>query len=66
MELVKAVPDSIHAMIHKLAKENIEKHQPDITIDIPFDTASTFDFHRAVELIGLGEEITKKILLNNK
>ena len=55
-----------HAMIHKLAKENIEKHQPDITIDIPFDTASTFDFHRAVELIGLGEEITKKILLNNK
>ena len=55
-----------HAMIHKLAKENIEKHQPDITIDIPFDTASTFDFHRAVELIGLGEEITKKILLKNK
>jgi len=55
-----------HAMIHKLAKENIEKHQPDITINIPFDTASTFDFHRAEELIELGEELTKKTILNTK
>ncbi|MDP3353229.1 MAG: patatin-like phospholipase family protein [Flavobacteriaceae bacterium] len=48
-----------HAMIHKLAKENIEKYQPDITINIPYDAASTFDFHKADELIKLGENAAK-------
>jgi len=37
-------------MVHKLTKESVEKYQPDITINIPRDTASTFDFHKADEL----------------
>jgi len=40
-----------HAMVHKLTKGSVEKYQPDITINIPRDTASTFDFHKADELI---------------
>ena len=58
-----------HAMIHKLAKENIEKYQPDIIINLPFDIANTFDFHKADELIELGEKAaTKEITkyLNSK
>ena len=47
-------------MVHKLAKENIEKHQPDIVINIPFDIANTFDFHKADELIELGEKAANK------
>jgi len=59
-----------HAMIHKLTKESVEKHQPDITINIPRDAASTFDFHKADELIELGEinankEISKYLIQHN-
>jgi len=54
---------STHAMIHKLAKENIEKHQPDIVINIPFNTANTFDFDKADELIELGEKATTKEII---
>jgi len=43
------------AMIHKIAKQNIEKHRPDILINIPADSANTFDFHKAEELIKIGE-----------
>lgn len=50
---------TIHAMVHKLTKDSVEKHQPDITINIPRDAAGTFDFHMATELIELGE-ITAK------
>ena len=49
-----------YAMVHKLAKENVEKHQPDIIINIPFDSASTFDFHRADAIIKLGENAAIK------
>lgn len=44
------------AMIHKIAKMSIEKHKPDIVINIPSDAANTFEFHRAKELIELGEK----------
>ncbi|WP_025007278.1 patatin-like phospholipase family protein [Marinilabilia salmonicolor] len=42
------------AMIHKLAKMNIDRFKPDLVIDIPADSASTFDFHRSDELLKLG------------
>jgi len=48
------------AMLHKLAKTNIEKHQPDIVIDIPHNLADTFDFHKAEDLIDFGEKATAK------
>ncbi len=48
------------AMIHKLAKQNIEKYKPDILINIPSDTSNTFDFYKADKLIKIGEEAAKK------
>jgi NTE family protein len=51
------------AMIHKIAKQNIEKHRPDILINIPADSANTFDFHKAVELIKIGELAAKEAIL---
>jgi NTE family protein len=54
---------AVYAMIHKLAKENIKKHQPDIIINIPIDSASVFDFYKADELITLGEKAAKKEIL---
>lgn len=50
------------AMVQKLAKMNIERHNPDILIDIPADSANTFDFHRADEMIKLGADAAKKVL----
>lgn len=53
---ISLLTTSSAAMIHKLAKINIERYQPDIVIDIPADSANTFDFHRADELIKLGAD----------
>lgn len=52
-----------HAMVHKLARENISKHQPDVVINIPYDSAGTFDFHKADQLIELGRKAAEKELL---
>lgn len=43
------------AMVHKISKQNIEKFKPDILINIPHDSSDTFDFHKADELIKIGE-----------
>lgn len=57
-------------MIHKIAELNIEKYKPDILINIPSNRASTFDFHRADELIKYGEQVANKsiqdYLINTK
>jgi len=49
-------------IIHKNAKLNIERFKPDILINIPYDSANTFDFHKADELIKLGEDSAKKAI----
>ena len=51
-----------YAMVHKLAKENIKKHQPDIIINLPQDSVATFDFYKAPELIKLGENTAKEAI----
>lgn len=52
------------AMIQKIAELNIEKHKPDLVINIPHDSASTFDFYKAKELIELGESAAKEAIIN--
>ena len=52
------------AMIQKIAELNIEKHKPDFVINIPHDSASTFDFYKAKELIELGESAAKEAITN--
>ena len=49
-------------MIHKIAKLNIEKYKPDIVINIPCDSASTFDFFKAKELIDMGAIAAKEAI----
>ena len=59
LSLLKATTD---AMVHKIAKQSIDKHSPDIVISIPYNSSSTFDFHRADELIEMGKGATKKAI----
>jgi NTE family protein len=51
------------AMIYKIAKQNIEKFKPDILINIPYDSSDTFAFHKAEELIKLGEVAANEAIL---
>ncbi len=48
------------AMVHKLAKQNVEKFKPDILINIPHDTSNSFDFYKADKLIKIGEDAGSK------
>jgi NTE family protein len=59
---ISLLTTSTAAMIHKLARMNIEKHRPDIVIDLPADLANTFDFHRADELLQLGAEAAARAI----
>lgn len=59
---ISLLTTSSAAMIHKLAKINIERFNPDIVIDIPADSANTFDFHRADELIKLGADAASRAI----
>lgn len=59
---ISLLTTSSAAMIHKMARINIERFQPDMVIDIPADTANTFDFHRADELLKIGSEAAKKAI----
>jgi NTE family protein len=52
------------AMTHRIAKMSIQQHKPDIIINIPSDSANTFDFYRAKELIQLGESAAKEAIIN--
>lgn len=53
---------STSIMIHKIAEMIIDKHKPDLVINIPHNSASTFDFFKAKELIELGSVSTKEAL----
>jgi len=41
---------------------SIEKYKPDLLINIPHNSAGTFEFYRAKELIEYGKEATRKAL----
>ncbi|MFW6043424.1 MAG: patatin-like phospholipase family protein [Marinilabiliaceae bacterium] len=59
---ISLLTTSTAAMIHKMARINIQRYQPDMVIDIPADTANTFDFHRADELLKIGSDAAKKAI----
>lgn len=52
------------AMVHKIAKQNIELSKPDILINIPYDASDIFDFHKAEELIKIGETAANEAISN--
>jgi NTE family protein len=43
-------------MLTRISNLLMELKQPDIVIDIPADSAKTFDFHKASQLIAVGEK----------
>ncbi|HRQ30988.1 MAG TPA: patatin-like phospholipase family protein [Saprospiraceae bacterium] len=45
-------------MLSKIAQLSIRIHQPDIVINVPGDSASTFEFFKADELISLGKKLS--------
>jgi NTE family protein len=59
---ISLLTTSSAAMVHKMAKVNIERFKPDMVIDIPADTANTFDFHRADELLKIGSDAAKRAI----
>jgi len=54
--------DTTSTMIHRIAEMSIEKYKPDLLINIPHNSAGTFEFYRAKELIEYGKEATRKAL----
>jgi len=60
---ISLLTTSSAAMVHKLAKMNIEKFRPDIVVNIPSDSANTFDFHRSGEMIKVGAEAMRAEIL---
>jgi len=49
-------------MLTRISNLLLELRKPDIIIDIPADSAKTFDFHKAQKLIETGREATLKAL----
>jgi NTE family protein len=49
-------------MLSRIAQLSIEKHQPDITINIPQDYVNTFEFYKAKDIIQYGETVAEKAI----
>ncbi len=52
-------------MIHNVVAQSIEKHKPDLQINISRDTCSTWDFLKAEQLIEVGAKAARKALLSS-
>jgi len=66
---ISLLKSSSSAMVKRIAQLNIELFKPDILINIPHDSAATFDFHKADKLINIGAEAANKVIeqyLKNK
>jgi NTE family protein len=53
---------SIYTMQMKLTQVAIEKHKPDLVIEVAKKSCDIFEFHRAGELIEYGSEQTRKAI----
>jgi NTE family protein len=54
---------SIDTMMWKISELSLEKHKPDITINVSKKSYSTYDFYKAKEIINEGEQATLNALL---
>jgi NTE family protein len=61
-DLAELLTSSIDIMQGAIARLKLAAYSPDITVEIPRETASFFEFHRARELSDLGYETTVKVL----
>jgi len=58
------ISESINLMQHKISLQSIEKHHPDIIINIPSKSATIFDFYKAESLIELGRQACRRALIS--
>jgi NTE family protein len=58
------VNQSIDLMMDTIFRYRKAEYTPDIEIEIPKDIAKWYEFHRAVELIKIGEEFAKDAIKN--
>jgi NTE family protein len=49
-------------MLTRIANLLLELSQPDIIINIPAESAKTFEFHKAQKLINLGREAAREAI----
>jgi len=62
VNLFDVISESINLAQNKIAGIYIEKHNPDVVIDISFKIASVFDFYKSEELIEIGRVACRKAL----
>jgi NTE family protein len=53
---------SLDAAESALTRYSLAAHAPDVLITVPKDACRTADFHRAAELIDLGQELAGRAL----
>ena len=53
---------SYHMTQDRVIELMIERHSPEIVVDIPRDAGTTFDFHRCAELVSIGRELGREAL----
>ncbi len=57
---------SIGTMMRKISELTLEKHKPDLLINISRESFSIYDFYKAKEIIREGEKAAKKAIYNSK
>jgi NTE family protein len=56
---------SVEAMQDRIARYQIAAYRPDLLIEVPVDACAVLDFHRAREMIALGERLAREALAND-
>lgn len=62
LRIFDVVTHSIEAMESIVTAYRMAGNRPDVLVEVPSDACSTFDFHRADELIALGRRLTAEAL----
>jgi len=52
--------------MRKISELTLEKHKPDLLINISRESFSIYDFYKAKEIIREGEKAAKKAIYNSK
>ena len=61
-DVAELLTKSIDAMQGSIARLKLAAYAPDIVVEIPRDSCTFFEFHRAVEMSDLGNRMTRKAL----
>ena len=62
LRIFDVVSQSIEAMQSILTGYRMAGNRPDVLVEVPSDSCSAFDFHRAEEMIELGRRLTAEAL----